>query len=101
MVEVLVRKEHASGESVLTGAAESSIILARAGANKSLEAAGRRLGLDKAVTGNPSQQGEVPRTTLASTVEALIGAVWKDSGNNFDQVQAAIRALGVFEGGGE
>jgi dsRNA-specific ribonuclease len=76
---------------------KSANTLSNAGSNKNLEALAKRLGVDESVTKNPYQQGKVPRTTLASTVEALIGAVWADSGNNFAQVQAVIRALGVTE----
>ena len=82
---------------MLTKAGESAYIINTAGSNDSLEALARRLGMDGSVTKNPCQKGQVPRTTLASTVEALIGAVWVDSKNNFDLVQAVIRALGVTE----
>ena len=77
---------------------KSANTLSKAGSNKNLEALGKRLGVDGSVTKNPCQKGGgVPRTTLASTVEALIGAVWADSESNFAQVQAVIRALGVTE----
>ena len=79
------------------GTGQSAKVLDAAGANDSLAALGSRLGLDQSVTKNPCQKGEVPRVTLASTVEALIGAVWVDSGNQFDQVQSVLRALQVTE----
>ncbi|KLU91727.1 hypothetical protein MAPG_10676 [Magnaporthiopsis poae ATCC 64411] len=72
-------------------------ILAAAVSNDALAALGSRLGLDQSVTKNPCHKGEVPRVTLASTVEALLGAVWVDSGNQFDQVQSVLRALQVTE----
>ncbi|KAK3291751.1 ribonuclease III domain-containing protein [Chaetomium fimeti] len=78
------------------GTAESTILLSEIGSNRSLEAHGRRLGLDKFVIKHPGQQGQdVPRETLASTVEALIGAVWIDSGQDFNQVQSVIGNLGI------
>ncbi|KAL8396659.1 hypothetical protein RB594_003647 [Gaeumannomyces avenae] len=85
------------------GPGQSTLVLSAAGANDSLAALRARFGLDRSVTKNPSQRGEVPRVTLASTVEALIGAVWVDSGNQFDQVQSVLRALQLtepFESGG-
>jgi ribonuclease-3 len=72
-------------------------VLAKDGSNASLESLGRRLGLESLVTKNPSQHGDVPRTTVASTVEALIGAVWIDTGNDFHQVQLVIQNLGITE----
>jgi ribonuclease-3 len=45
---------------------------------------------------NPSQQGEEGRTTLASTAEALIGAVWIDSEKNFVVTRRAVKKLGLF-----
>ncbi|GAB1312303.1 RNase III domain-containing protein [Madurella fahalii] len=77
--------------------AESGHILAAAGSNQNLEALGRQLGIAGSITKNTAKNVEVPRTTLASTVEALIGAVWVDSENNFSQVQEAIEALGITE----
>lgn len=40
---------------------------------------------------NPSQKGEEPKTTLASTVEAIIGAVWIDSKGDLGAVRQVIK----------
>lgn len=42
---------------------------------------------------NPCQQGEKTKTTLASTVEAVIGAVWYDSQKDIAAVQQLIKKL--------
>jgi dsRNA-specific ribonuclease len=42
---------------------------------------------------NPSEQGEWTRTTLASTVEAFLGAVWIDSHKNMETVQKLVNKL--------
>lgn len=74
----------------------SSILLADIGSNKSLEAIAKQLDLDRFIIKNPSQKNEeASRVTLASTVEALIGAVWVDSKQDFNQVQSVIRNLGI------
>jgi hypothetical protein len=49
---------------------------------------------------NPCQGEEVSRTTMASTVEALVGAVWLDSGRNFEQVREVMERLGSVDRGG-
>lgn len=38
-----------------------------------------------------SQKGVVTRTTMATTVEAIIGAAWYDSGKTFDVVQSIVK----------
>jgi ribonuclease-3 len=75
----------------------SAKALSDAGSNKNLEALAKQSHIEGSVTKNPCQKGEAPRVTLASTVEALIGAVWVDSRSNFSQVQGVIRALGITE----
>ena len=38
---------------------------------------------------------DVPRGTMAATVEALIGAVYVDSGENLRAVKVAMKGLGL------
>jgi ribonuclease-3 len=61
--------------------------------NESLD----RLGWEHALAGfivkNPGQRGDVPRTTLASRIEAIIGAVWMDSGKDIGKAELAVEAL--------
>ena len=42
--------------------------------NRSLHAQGHKLGFDQSVFKNPYQNGEVPKTAMASTLEALVGS---------------------------
>ncbi|KAK0736727.1 hypothetical protein B0T21DRAFT_288200, partial [Apiosordaria backusii] len=53
--------------------------------------------LGRFVVKNPCQGKVVSRTTMASTVEALVGAVWLDSGRNFEQVRAVMKRLGIID----
>ncbi|KAK0656778.1 hypothetical protein B0T16DRAFT_441643 [Cercophora newfieldiana] len=57
---------------IRTAKGQSSKLLSEVGANKALE-------------------GDVPRTTMAST------AVWVDSRGDFDKVQSVLRNLGIVE----
>ena len=63
--------------------------------NVNLAQAGRVAGLDALVIGNPSQLGMVSDKTVATTVEALLGAVYLDSGKDIVAVKSAMRALGL------
>jgi len=47
--------------------------------------------LRKYLKENPSQKGEEPKTTLALTVKAILGAVWVDSKGNFEAVHHAVK----------
>lgn len=51
--------------------------------NKNLQDQGYKIGLQGVVHSNPCQGGEVPRTAMASTMEAVIGAAWLDSGKDW------------------
>jgi hypothetical protein len=44
--------------------------------NEHLQVQGYKMGLQGVVHNNPCQGGEVPRTAMASTMEAVIGAAW-------------------------
>jgi ribonuclease-3 len=63
------------------------------GTNIQLEKVACKWNLQDCVVGNPCQKGEVPRELLASTVEAIIGAVWIDSQRNLRDVQQVLSAL--------
>lgn len=41
------------------------------------------MGIDQQVTKNPCQNGVVSKTAMASTLEAVMGAAWLDSGKNW------------------
>lgn len=64
------------------------------GTNEKLKAVAERWQLSKWLKENPCQVGqEAAKTTLASTVEAIIGAVWFDSNRNLAEVQLLIKRL--------
>lgn len=51
-------------------------------------------GLDKYVTPNPAQKGKISKGTRATTVEAILGAVWIDSEMDIhavDRVKANLK----------
>lgn len=45
---------------------------------------------------NPSQKGAPGEETLASTIEALIGAVWFDCGGSSESVEEVMETLNLF-----
>jgi ribonuclease-3 len=63
------------------------------GTNKRLAEVAQNWNLKKYVIENPCQQGEAPREVLASTVEAILGAVWVDSDGDFGKVQKVFKRL--------
>ncbi|KAJ5308880.1 hypothetical protein N7508_004259 [Penicillium antarcticum] len=64
--------------------------------NKTLHSLGCRHGLERYLVLNPSQSN-VSIDTMANTVEALIGAVFIDSGFDLDAVKAAMINFGIME----
>jgi len=58
-------------------------------------------GLDKFLVQVPSDKGRPSRILLASTEEALVGAVWIDSGKDFKAVRSVIEILGIVGPGTE
>ena len=89
------RVEILKSEFILIEAETTSNVAGLRGSNKNLEKIALEKGLDKFLVKNPSQGEEAPRTTLASSVEALIGAVWLDSGRDIEKVHLIIEALGI------
>ncbi|RAL03321.1 ribonuclease III [Aspergillus ibericus CBS 121593] len=70
----------------------SSIITAKAN-NTNLAATGFNKSLDHFVMVNPAQGKSVSTNVMASTVEALLGAVYIDSNQNIDSVRSVMDAL--------
>lgn len=65
------------------------------GTNDVLSRRGREHGVADLVVRNPCQQHRGPKSTLASSMEAIVGAVWIDSGKSLEQVQKAMQNLGI------
>ncbi|KAJ5996244.1 hypothetical protein N7499_007441 [Penicillium canescens] len=72
-------------------------ILNNRASNNALAILGRSRGLDEHVIINPAQWGMVSNKTMATTVEALIGAVFLDSGLDINAVIAVMRNLGIMD----
>jgi ribonuclease-3 len=64
-----------------------------AGTNDKLQRVAKDWNLSNWLKENPCQAGQEPRITLASTVEALIGAVWVDCNRDLAEVQHVIELL--------
>lgn len=65
--------------------------------NTNLTLIGRSRGLDKYIHVNPSQWGQVSDKVMATTVEAIIGAVFIDSDWNISIVKLVLVMLGILE----
>ncbi|KAL3258429.1 ribonuclease III [Aspergillus welwitschiae] len=72
----------------------TSNILQTKASNANLALIGRKMGLDNVVIVNPSQAGMVSDKVMANTVEALIGAVYMDTGS-VDSVLPVLATLGL------
>ncbi|OGM50308.1 RNAse III [Aspergillus bombycis] len=56
---------------------------------------GFQKGLDRYLYVNPSQGGAVSDKVMATTVEAILGAVYIDSGENIQAVRSVVAELGL------
>ena len=74
----------------------TSLLNSRA-SNNYLTTLGRSKGFEKHVIINPAQRGIVSDGPMADTVEALIGAVYLDSGLDISAVRAVMINLGIME----
>ena len=76
-----------------TGPERASDIVGRVGSNANLNRLGRLHSLDEFICRNPSQAGYISQNTMASTVEAILGAVYLDRG--IDHVSQVMQTLGL------
>lgn len=63
--------------------------------NSNLGIIGRQHGLEAHINNNPSQLGVVSDKTLATTVEAILGAVYLDCGKELENVKSVMRIFGL------
>lgn len=63
--------------------------------NAYLAQRGFSTGLAECIYNNPSQGNTIYPGPMASTVEAIIGAVFNDSGENITAVEGVMEALGI------
>lgn len=65
--------------------------------NKRLKEIAQRSGISDFIAKNPCQEGQVPQETAASTVEALVGAVYIDCGEDISKVHQVLEAIDFFK----
>lgn len=63
--------------------------------NTNLARVGRECGLDPHIITNPGHRGPISDKTLATTVEAILGAVFRDSGKDLVAVKNAMQKMGI------
>jgi ribonuclease III len=78
--------------SLLTGlVAVASRHVAIIGSTETLSGYGRGMGLATCISTNPSQVTQPPSSAIISrTLQAIVGAVWLDSGRNFEMVKHVL-----------
>ncbi|KFY02952.1 hypothetical protein O988_01770 [Pseudogymnoascus sp. VKM F-3808] len=64
--------------------------------NTNVERIGRQIHIDEIVNRNPAQQGSVSPRTITDTVQAILGAVYLDSGRNIDCVRLVMVKFGLW-----
>jgi ribonuclease-3 len=64
--------------------------------NRNLAQIGFSLGLDVYIQLNPSAQGVVPERLMATTIEAIIGAVYLDSNKDIFVIRRLIVHLRIM-----
>lgn len=81
---------------LITREAVGNKLLQQNVSNAALQVRASKAQLQKAICLNPCHKGKAPQETMASTVEALVGAVWFDCGGNIDVVRGVMESLGIF-----
>lgn len=71
------------------------LILNNVASNVNLGEVASKAGLGLHIKANPGQVGPVSRKTLATTVEAVLGAIWEDSGKDIQAVKTAMMNMGL------
>lgn len=74
-------------------------MLVRVCSNDNLATVGFNVGLDAHIMVNPGQLGAVSRKTMATTVEAVIGAIYLDSGKDIEAAKDAMVCIGLNPSG--
>jgi ribonuclease III len=81
----------------LTSIEEGSNLVDDLASNDALSRIARENGLAKYIVKNPSQKGDIPPNTPASTVEAIFGAVWLDSNKDIKMVEQVGEAFHLIK----
>jgi ribonuclease III len=67
------------------------------GSNYRLAQIGFARGIDSFILLNPSLRGTVPKSLMATTMEAILGAVYLDSQKNIASVLRVVIRLGLTD----
>ncbi|KAK2022206.1 hypothetical protein LX32DRAFT_205506 [Colletotrichum zoysiae] len=86
----LIIVERAVDENITIG--DTSERLQKLSRNEQLANFCDNIGLSRCITRNPSQQGTISPRTKADTIEAVLGAVYKDGG--LDAVDKVLKYIG-------
>lgn len=70
--------------------------LSYVGSNANLDRVGRQNNLEAIVNRNPSQPGTIAANTLTATLEALLGAIYLDSGRTTTRARLMMEELGLW-----
>ncbi|KFY47192.1 hypothetical protein V495_02066 [Pseudogymnoascus sp. VKM F-4514 (FW-929)] len=76
---------------------EGNNLVSDLASNNALKNVVEQDGLAKFVVKNPCQKGKLQRTTLASTTEAIDGAVWYDCRKDFETVRDVVHTLHISQ----
>ncbi|KAJ5875199.1 uncharacterized protein N7473_012546 [Penicillium subrubescens] len=68
--------------------------------NKQLTSMARALDLQRFIHQRPDLERSVPDSTLATTVEAILGAVWLDSDEDVQQVNEVMEKIRLYPSSG-
>lgn len=60
----------------------------------------RVLDLQRFIHQRPDLERHVPDSTLATTMEAILGAVWVDSNEDVQQVNEVMEKIGLYPSSG-
>lgn len=61
-----------------------------------LDTRGQQLSLDEFIHRNLLQKGDLSKGIRANTLEAIIGAVWLDSGRDAVQFDCVMERMGLY-----
>lgn len=70
-------------------------LVSTVGSNARLAQTAREIGLGNHVILHPGHWGPISERTLATTLEALLGAIYLDSGKDMNEVKTSMTMLGL------
>ncbi|KAJ5469745.1 hypothetical protein N7539_007697 [Penicillium diatomitis] len=79
-----------------TGTEQGTSMLQAYACNKQLASRAKVLNLQRFIHQRPDLDRNVPDSTLATTVEAILGAVWLDSNEDVQQVDEVMEKLDLY-----